>query len=285
MINIRDLHFSYKRKKVFSSLNLSLERGHIYGLMGANGTGKSTLLRIIAGLLFPRRGKIEVLSCNPGKRDPKFLHQLFMVPEEFYLPDISIKKFVRYNAPFYPLFSDGQFFSYLEEFEVPAGNTLQQMSYGQKKKVLISFGLACNTRLALMDEPTNGLDITGKSQFKKIIAGAVTEEKCILVSTHQVKDLDNLIDHILILDEGKMLFDKPAEEISRRMHFKLSFDEEEIAAALYKEDSLKGSAIVTANHNNDEGQFDLELLYKAVVSNSEAVLAVFNEEMIQQTTL
>ena len=283
MVTIHDLHFSYKRKKVFSALDLSLEAGHIYGLMGANGTGKSTLLRCIAGLLFPGKGKIEVLGRQPKDRHPAFLRQLFIIPEEFHLPDISINHFVRYNAPFYPSFSAEQFDQSLEDFDVPAGNTLLKMSYGQKKKVLVSFALACNTPLLLMDEPTNGLDITGKKQFRKLIAGAATEERCILISTHQVKDLDNLIDHVLILEEGRMLLNESTETISRRLHFKLSFDPEEIEAALYREDSIRGSAIVTAQPNLQEGHFDLELLYNAVASDREAVLAAFNHEMIQQT--
>ncbi|QEC51738.1 ABC-2 type transport system ATP-binding protein [Anseongella ginsenosidimutans] len=283
MITIEDLYFSYRRKKVICGLNLRLEAGHIYGLMGANGTGKSTLLRCIAGLLFPEHGRMKVLSHRPKERHPALLRQLFIIPEEFYLPDVRIGQFVRYNAPFYPSFSKEQFDSCLEDFGVPYGNTLLKMSYGQKKKVLISFALACNTPLLLMDEPTNGLDITGKRQFRKLIAGTATDERCIVISTHQVKDLDNLIDHILILEEGRMLLDEPAERISRRLQFKISFDREEIETALYSEDSLKGSAIVTSNPDGQEGQFDLELLYNAVTSNKEGVLALFNEEIIQET--
>lgn len=280
MITIQDFHFSYKRKKVFCGLDLRIQAGHIYGLLGSNGSGKSTLLRSIAGLLFPKRGKIEVLSAVPGNRDPRFLQQVFIIPEEFHLPDIRIDKYVRCNAPFYPAFDQKQFNSYLEEFGISFDNTLLQMSYGQKKKVLISFGLACNTPLLLMDEPTNGLDITGKNQFRKIIAGAVNEEKCIFISTHQVKDLDSLIDHILIIDGGKIIFDRSTEEISQYISVKLSVDKEEIARALYREESLKGNAIVMANSGQNEGQFDLELLYKAIAGNREAVLDVFNEQVI-----
>src|SRR3546814_5317983 len=140
------------------------------------------------------------------------------------------------------------------------------MSYGQKKKVLISFALACNTPLLLMDGPTNGLDITGKKQCRKLIAGAATDERCIRISTHQVKDLDSLIDHVLILEEGRMLLHESAGSISRSLQFKLSFDAEEIATALYREDSIRGSAIVTAQPDGQEGPFDLALLYNAVRS-------------------
>src|SRR5688572_4458785 len=171
MINIQNLHFGYRRKKIFTGLSLQLQPGHIYGLLGKNGTGKSTLLRNIAGLLFPDQGAVTVLGFNPAKRQPAFLRDIFMVPEEFFLPDLPVDHLTKYMAPFYPKFNEEQFNRYLTEFDIPRNNTVQKMSYGQKKKVLISFGLASNTSILLMDEPTNGLDIMSKSQFRKVMAG------------------------------------------------------------------------------------------------------------------
>lgn len=275
MIDIQNLHFAYKKKKVFTGLSLSLEPGHIYGLLGKNGTGKSTLLRNIAGLLFPDQGSVKVLEHTPGHRSPVFLQELFMVPEEFYLPNVSIEKFVDCNASFYPKFNHDQFSKYLREFEIPPGNKLQQMSYGQKKKALISFGLACNTSLLLMDEPTNGLDIMSKSQFRKVIAGAIDESKCIIICTHQVKDMESLIDRITVIDEGKILFDQTVDRITSKLSFKISFDSEEVKQALYREESLKGNAIITANLDDEEGKLDLEMLYKAIVTNGDKLRSVF----------
>jgi ABC-2 type transport system ATP-binding protein len=275
MIDIQNLHFAYKKRAVFTGLSLQLQSGHIYGLLGKNGTGKSTLLRNIAGLLSPRQGKVDVLGYVPFKRQTSFLQEVFMVPEEFHLPNVSIEKFVMCNAPFYPKFNYNEFKAYLGEFDVPIGNTLQQMSYGQKKKALIGFGLACNTSVLLMDEPTNGLDIMSKSQFRKIMAGAIDANRCIIISTHQVKDLESLIDRITIIDEGKILFDQTVDNITSRLLFKISFDSEEVKQALYREESLKGDAIITANSGGEEGRLDLEMLYKAVVTNGEAVRFVF----------
>lgn len=282
MINIKNLHFSYKKRKVFTGLSLSLQAGHIYGLLGKNGTGKSTLLRCIAGFLFPRDGSVEVMGFVPGKRHPAFLQSVFMVAEEFYLPDVSVEKYVRLNAPFYPNFSNEQFAEYLKEFDIPLENTLQSMSYGQKKKVLISFGLACNTDLLLMDEPTNGLDIMSKSKFRKVIAGAVNENKCIVISTHQVKDLESLIDRITIIDDGQILFDQTTDAINRKIQFKISFDQEEVKDALYMEPSLQGNAIVCANPDGEDTKLDLELLYKAVVTNGKAVTEAFTKRSAEK---
>ncbi|MBS1611089.1 MAG: ATP-binding cassette domain-containing protein [Bacteroidetes bacterium] len=276
MVSIQDLHFSYKQKKVFSGLSLELRPGYIYGLLGKNGTGKSTLLRGIAGLLFPDKGIIKVLGHIPGKRQPVFLEDVFMVPEEFHLPNVPLDYLVKHQAPFYPKFNKDQFNQYIKEFDIPAGNTLQNMSYGQKKKVLISFGLAANTSLLLLDEPTNGLDIMSKSQFRKVMAGALDEKKCIIISTHQVKDLENLIDRVTIIDEGSILFDQSVEKIASKLSFKISYDNSEIKNALYNENSLKGSFIVAPNMDGEESKIDLELLYKAIITNGKGIQTVFN---------
>ena len=276
MVSIHDLHFSYKRKKVFSGLSLELSPGYIYGLLGKNGTGKSTLLRGIAGLLFPDKGMIKVSGYTPGKRQPIFLEDVFMVPEEFHLPNMPLDYLLKHHAPFYPKFNKEQFKKYVQEFEIPTDNTLQNMSYGQKKKVLISFGLAANTSLLLLDEPTNGLDIMSKSQFRKVMAGALDEKKCIIISTHQVKDLENLIDRVTIIDEGSILFDQSIEKIANKLSFKISHDNAEIKSAIYNESSLKGSSIVTPNMDDEESKIDLELLYKAIITNGKGIQSVFN---------
>lgn len=275
MISVQNLHFAYKKKKVFNGLSLQLQPGYIYGLLGKNGTGKSTLLRNISGLLFPDEGTITVNGEVPGKRTPSFLQDVFIVAEEFFLPNITTEKLVKYNAPFYSKFNREQFNRYLVEFEIPVDNTLQNMSYGQKKKVLISFGLACNTSVLLMDEPTNGLDIMSKSQFRKVIAGALNENKCIVISTHQVKDLENLIDRITIIDEGKILFDQTIDNITRQLHFKISFDSDEVKQALYSESSLKGNAIISRNLEGEESRLDLEMLYKAIITNGQKIHSAF----------
>jgi ABC-2 type transport system ATP-binding protein len=276
MISIRDLHFSYRRKPVFTGLSLDLHPGHIYGLLGGNGTGKSTLLRNIAGLLFPKQGRISAMGFEPGRRLPAFLQKIFLVPEEFRLPAVTIAQWVRYSAVFYPSFSKDQFDRYISDFSIPPEARLDEMSYGQQKKVLISMALATNAPLLLMDEPTNGLDIVSKSQFRKVIAGAVDDQKCIVISTHQVKDLENLIDRVTIIDEGRILFDQTMDAIATKLNFKLSSDPEEIAHALYGESSLKGSAVILANKEGEDSRPDLEMLYKAVMLHGGKVNAVFN---------
>lgn len=275
MIRIENLSFAYKKKPVFQGLNLRFEAGHVYGLLGKNGTGKSSLLRNIAGLLQPQSGSITVNDFTPFERLPAFLGDVFMVPEEFYLPDISVPDFIKHYVPFYPRFNSISFVNYISIFEIPADSTLQNMSYGQKKKVLISFALATNAKVLLMDEPTNGLDILSKSQFRKILAEALDEERCIIISTHQVKDLENLIDRITVIDEGKILFDENVEEITKKLAFRFAYDKADVATAFYSESLLRGHVIVTPNTEGEESKLDLELLYKAIVTNPDKITKLF----------
>jgi ABC-2 type transport system ATP-binding protein len=274
MVQIENLHFSYGKNKVFAGINACLKAGRIYGILGKNGTGKSTLLYNIAGLLYPTEGQVSVLGFVPGKRQPAFLQDIFMVPEEFHLSDIPISKLIQYHSPFYPKFSREQFLQYIRDFDIPEESTLQNMSYGQKKKVLISFGVATNASLLLMDEPTNGLDIISKSKLRKIIAGAMDDTKCILISSHQVKDLENLIDDVVIIEDTRIILQQSLERIAKKLSFQISLDVTNTEGVLYSEQLLMGNTIVRENTIGQESKVDLELLYKATMADPDKIQSV-----------
>jgi ABC-2 type transport system ATP-binding protein len=277
MISIQNLSFSYRKNKpLFEGLNLELSAGYIYGLLGKNGAGKSTLLKHMAGLLFPQKGDCTVMGYEARHRQPAFLRNIFMVPEEFYLPNVLISSYVKTYAPFYPNFDNKAFTNYLSEFQIPADQRLTDMSYGQKKKVLISFGLAANTRTLIMDEPTNGLDIPSKSQFRKVIAAAVSDDKCIVISTHQVRDLDNLIDNIVIIDDHRIIFRQDVEDVTNKLCFKTVSDITEAGNVLFASSSLRGHAVVTENVANEQSRLDMELLFNAVLDQPEKISKIFN---------
>jgi ABC-2 type transport system ATP-binding protein len=270
MIELKNLTFGYKKKKIlFNQLNLTIHPGNIYGLLGKNGAGKTTLLKQISGLLYPDKGESLILGKMAGKRDPDTLKELFFLPEEFYLPTISIKTFVNLHDKFYPNFDRSQLEQYLTEFEVDSSQKLGSLSFGQKKKFYIAFGLATNTSILLFDEPTNGLDIPSKSQFRKIIASSMNENRTIIISTHQIRDLSSLIDHIIILESGKIIFDQSTYSISTKVSFGYSreIDQPEV---LYGEEILGGQAIIY-KRKNTETEIDLELLFNGVIRNPEII--------------
>jgi ABC-2 type transport system ATP-binding protein len=267
MIHIQKLDFSYKKQPpLFANLNMELNTGSITGLLGKNGAGKTTLLKLIVGLQLPQSGKIEVLAHKPIDRYPSFLQNVFMVPEEFHLPSLTIKNFVKANSGFYPLFDIELMDRLLDEFELIAGKSINKMSYGQKKKFLISFALATKCRLMVLDEPTNGLDIPSKSIFRKVMAGSLDEDQLVVISTHQVKDVENLIDKIIILDNGRVILQKDLMEISSELQFAHS-SVPSGDNVLYSEAVPGGYKIITPNSSGDSS-VDIELLFNAVTKGT-----------------
>ena len=271
MIEISNLNFGYSKKKLlFQNLNLNLKKGHIYGLLGKNGAGKSTLLKNIAGLAFPIQGTCTVNGFKASERLPSFLQEMFFIPEELYLPAITSAKFVRSTAHFYPNFSKTDFTRMMEEFDVPDNIRMDKLSFGQQKKVMIAFGLAANTSLLIMDEPTNGLDIPSKSQFRKIIASSFTENQCILISTHQVRDLDSLIDTLLVLHKQEIVLNSSLDTISEKLKF-IGSSSTNGSKVLYKEETLAGINTIIPNDSEDYSKVDMELLFNAINNNQTSV--------------
>ena len=278
MIDIKNVDFSYSRNtKLLLGLSLKLETGRIHGLLGKNGEGKSTLLKLISGLVFPIHGDIAVMGFNPQKRIPEMLQDIFFLPEELPQLPLSIKNYEEVYAPFYPNFSAEQFNRYLKEFDIDDKKAmLNKLSHGQKKKVFVSFGLATNTKLLLMDEPTNGLDIPSKGQFRRMVASAVDETRCLIISTHQVRDLDSLIDSIMIMEGHEIVFNEPNENITKKLLFKVAEHNDTDASVIYSEDSLRGLYQVRENTTGEESKLDIELLFNAVFTDKKRIMNLFN---------
>jgi ABC-2 type transport system ATP-binding protein len=277
MVKINNLSFGYSRKKIlYDKLNLSLETGRIYGLLGKNGAGKSTLLRNMCGLLFPSAGTISVNGFEPQKRQPSFLQTVYLIPEQIYVPRLSINRYVELYAPFYPKFDIVQFRDFMDVLKVEGNPKLTDLSFGQQKKFIIAFGLACNTQLLIMDEPTNGLDIPSKSQFRKLLASTITDDRIFIISTHQVRDLDNLIDQVVVVDNGEVLLNASIDEISEKLCFKLVPELPDTEQVLYSESSMMGHAVVMANTEGVDTKVHLEYLFNAITAHPDKTKAIFN---------
>jgi ABC-2 type transport system ATP-binding protein len=281
MINVKSLSFGYNKKSLlYKDLNLVFETGNIYGLLGRNGAGKSTLLKNIIGLLFPTTGTISVNGYTPHKRLPSFLETIYFIPEEVYVPALSVNRYIDLFSKFYGGFNSEQFFEYLQRLDVTTEKKLNTLSFGQQKKFIIAFALACNTKVLLLDEPTNGLDIPSKKRFRKLIASVMNDERMILVSTHQVRDLDNLIDHVVIVENGELLLNASLPVIGEKLCFKTYDNELPDIPILYEEESLKGKVVVIENITHEDSKINLEHLFNAVTENSKAVKAIFKKENI-----
>ena len=276
MIEISNFSFGYSPKKLlYKNLHLSLAAGSIYGLLGRNGAGKSTLLKNIIGLLFPTEGTVTVNGYKPARRLPSFLETIYFIPEEVYVPSLTVQRYISLFAPFYSGFSREQFADYLQRLDVGTEDKLSTLSFGQQKKFVIAFALACNTKILLMDEPTNGLDIPSKKRFRKLIASVMSEDRIIFISTHQIRDLDNLIDQVIIVDEGDLLLNASLSEIGKKLVFKTLEAIPENESVLYAEDALKGKSIVAVNRYEEESKINLEQLFNAVTDNPARTKNIF----------
>ncbi len=276
MIAISNLCFTYSKKQsLFDELSLTLSPGRIYGLLGKNGTGKTTLLNLMAGMLFPQEGKIEIQGKIPARRQVGFLQEFFLLPEEFYVPEVNPREYAKLYASFYPAFSSEQYNQYLKELEVDPKHKLNKMSMGQRKKAFIAFALACNTRVLLMDEPTNGLDIPSKTQFRRLLASVATEDRYLIISTHQVRDLENLIDSVVILENHRIVFNHNLDEVASRLSFVAYNDSEKPTGYLYDEPGVLGGKVIVRNTSETPSRIDMELLFNAIVAGKNGIPELF----------
>ena len=285
MVDLQGITFGYgKRERLFDRLDLALAPGNVYGLLGRNGAGKTTLLRLMAGLLFPKEGSARAAGEEVRRRTPSFLRELYFVPEEFHTPALTPLELARLYGVFYPRFDHDAMARHLAGLEVDPQRNMTAMSYGQKKKVLLAFAVATDCRLLILDEPTNGLDIPAKGQFRRLLAGAAADDRVIVVSTHQVRDLEHLIDPIVILEQGRIVFQHSVEEISAALAVRdaAAVGPPDDGEALYVEPGTgmggapSGRALVAAGSAaRAETAVDIELLFNSVVADHRRVAAAF----------
>lgn len=266
MLNLEHVSFSYSRNtRVINDFTMNIGSGTVCGLLGKNGAGKSTLIYLICGLLKPQSGRIEFEGYNPEDRKPGFLQDIFLVPEEFSLPNVRLEDYIKVNAPFYPNFNVDQMEHYLDIFDLHPAIHLGKLSLGQKKKAFMSFAMACNTTLLLLDEPTNGLDITSKRNFRRAVAECMTDEKSIVISTHQVYDVDKILDHVIITDRKGVLLNASLNDITDRIAFSFTTDRERAEKALIYLDVPGGYNIAeTVSPETGETAVNLETLFELI---------------------
>lgn len=270
MIQIDNLTFGYKRSKrnVIENVNLQLNPGSIVGLLGKNGTGKTTLLNLITGQLFAKQGVITIDGEDVETKCKSILENIYFLPEELVVPSISLESFIKLYSPFYKDYSQEIMDECMREFDLHLENkSLKNFSMGTKKKIMICFAIATNVPYLLMDEPTNGLDIPSKRIFRKLINSHMTENRTIVVSTHQVHDVEKMVDHIIIIGEKDLLVNDSIDGLAEKFTFGTSPKGE----VIYSEKSLEGNLCVARRtETEEETPVSLELLFEAVSENPNA---------------
>ena len=269
MIQVNDLSFAYGSKVVLKNISMELKGGNIYGLLGENGVGKTTLLTLLCGLKKPQHGSIVTDGRNPFDRQPSLLGEQFYLPDEVTPVPSKACAFGSETGALWPAYDHGKFLQILAEFEVDANQKMDAMSSGQLKKTWISFALACNARNYFMDEPTNGLDIPSKAQFRKAITKYTAEDSVVVISTHQVRDLENIIDPVIILDKEEVMMNASLEEISSKLFF--DYGKTVNPEALYLEKTPGGTIQVYPNTTGEESKVNIEALYNAVHAHKDVI--------------
>ena len=275
MTQVHDLGFSYGPKEVLSHISMQIEPGNIYGLLGENGVGKTTLLTLLCGLKKPQKGIIEVDGRDPFRREPSLLQEQFYLPDEVEAVSAKALSFAKENGVFWPNFSLDKFLTILSEFEVDPEQKMDTMSAGQLKKTWIAFALACGARHYYMDEPTNGLDIPSKAQFRKALTRYTSEEAAIVISTHQVRDLENVIDPVIILDKRDVLVNASLEKIAEKFFF--DYGTEIRPGALYLEQTPGGCIQVYPNTTGEESKVHIEAFFNTVHAHKDLVKSMLNQ--------
>lgn len=273
MINVKNLSFSYGSRKVLRNISMELREGTIYGLLGENGVGKTTFLTLLAGLKKPLSGGIMTDGRYPFDRKPSFLEEQFYLPEEVAPVHATASDFGNEYGKLWPRYDHLKFLSILKEFEVESTQRMDSMSAGQLKKAWISFALACNVRYYFLDEPTNGLDIPSKGQFRRAITRHTHEDCTIVISTHQVRDLEDIIDPVVILDKEDVLLNASIEEITAKLFF--DYGSQVNPDALYIEGSPSGVIQVYPNTGGKESKVNLEALFNAAYAHKDVIKALF----------
>ena len=275
MITIKKLGFSYDEHVVLKDISMELQEGKIYGLLGENGVGKTTLLTLLAGLKKVDDGMLEIDGQKPFNREPSFLSNIYYLPDEVPAPRRKAIDFATDHGQYWNNFNAQKFSEIMTVFDTDQNQRMDQMSYGQLKKTFISFALACNTKYLFMDEPTNGLDIPSKAQFRKAVSKYTSDDSTLLISTHQARDLEAIIDPIIILDRRDVLLNASLDEIAEKLYFDYSNDAD--PNALYQEMVPGGNIQVLRNTTGAESKVNIEALFNAVLLHKNEIKEMFNK--------
>ena len=221
IVNCKDLTKRYGRVTALDHVNFVLESGKIVGLLGPNGSGKTTLIKIINGLLTPSKGEILINGNNVGVETKKVIAYL---PDHSYLNSwMTVKQIVEYFADFYADFRPEVAYEMLERLDISPERKLKTLSKGNKEKVCLILVMSRNAGLYVLDEPIAGVDPAARDYVISTIINNYNPESTILISTHLIADIEQILDEVIFLKNGNIVLQKTVDEI--RMEHEKSVDE------------------------------------------------------------
>jgi ABC-2 type transport system ATP-binding protein len=273
MIQCQSLNFGYSlQKHLFRDLSLTVESGHIVGLLGRNGAGKTTLMKLMAGFLSPASGIIKVNEYIPFDRDINFLDTIAYVPEDFRLPNITVRQLGEQYGSFYSSYEQSFYNELISQFGLKPEMKLKKISFGQSKKAMIAFALSVRPLILFLDEPTNGLDIPAKQTLRSMLLRYMPEQSLTIISTHQIREVSNLVSSVIIIDEGNIQVNADLNDLSKSIRMYHSTAKVEGSDIIHVEPAMGGHVVVAKRGEESSSELDLEILFNAVNANP----ALFN---------
>ncbi|WKE67205.1 ABC transporter ATP-binding protein [Gallaecimonas kandeliae] len=246
----------FGRKQVLDGIDLEIKRGQIVGLVGVNGAGKSTLLGAILGLL-PVDGDLQVLGQDPLHHRAKLLERVTYISDVASLPRwAKVSQLLKYMAATHPRFSAERCRAILAGTDIPLDAKVKQLSKGMVTQLHLALITAIDAELLVLDEPTLGLDVVYRKGFyQRLLEDYFDHQKTILITTHEVEEVEHLLTHVLFLHGGKLVLDSPVEELAQRFcELEVGKAELEAARALgpLAERSTLGGHLLTFERPADE---------------------------------
>ncbi|MEJ6949637.1 ATP-binding cassette domain-containing protein [Natronospora cellulosivora (SeqCode)] len=281
MIHCENLCFEYKKQSVYENFNWQLNSGSICGFLGPNGAGKTTLFKILTGLMFQNKGEVSVLGHAPKKREESFYKKITYVGEELACPTMSPLEYISICGPLYPNFSKDLFHELSNSFEINEDKDFATFSAGDLRKAWLSIALSCQTELVFLDEPSKGLDINAQAVLRKVLAESAAKESTIVLSTHHVREVEGLLDHITLIDRGGHLrLNARVEDLHKEFTLVHSLTKEQIPAEslAYQRKASGWTALLKEDSDSPE-DIPLELLFTGLCRKGKEISNDYKESI------
>lgn len=214
ILECKNLSKAYGKKTALSHVDLALDGGHIIGLLGPNGSGKTTLIKLINGLLIPDEGELLIDGMSVGTSTKAVVSYL---PDQTYLDmNLKVNEIISYFKDFYTDFDDARAYDMLAKLQINPEDKLKTMSKGTKEKVQLILVMSRRAKLYVLDEPIAGVDPAARDYILDIILSNYDEDATILISTHLIADIENILDQVIFLKDGQIALVSSVDDIRQQ---------------------------------------------------------------------